>query len=134
MRNDRDPDEPLITEAPPEELHVPQWGGDQWIESETDEHREAREEAEATAERERLDAMAVTRRQAKQALLMSGLLANVQPAIDDITDDTERGMVQIFWDDSTTFERNNPQLIALGEALELSDQQIDDLFIQASEL
>jgi len=76
----------------------------------------------------------VTRRQAKQALLMSALLANVQPAIDAIEDETERGMVQIFWDDSTTFERNNPQLIALGEALELTDEQIDDLFIQASEL
>ena len=45
-RKERAPDEPLITEAPPEELHVPEWNGDQWIEGETDEQREAREAQE----------------------------------------------------------------------------------------
>ena len=76
----------------------------------------------------------VTRRQAKQALLLFGLLANVQPAIDAIEDEVERGMVQIFWDDATSFERSNAQLIALGVALGLTDEQIDDLFVQASGL
>jgi len=59
--NDRDPDEPLITQAPPEELHVPQWDGEQWIEGETAEQRESREQAreqkEADEERERRNAL-----------------------------------------------------------------------------
>lgn len=76
----------------------------------------------------------VSRRQAKQALLLSGLFSNVQPAIDDIEDDTERQMVQIYWDDATVFERSNAQLVGLGKTLGLTEEQIDDLFIQASGL
>ena len=48
------PGDPLITEAPPEELHVPEWQNGAWAEAETAEQREAREEAEAQAERDRL--------------------------------------------------------------------------------
>lgn len=76
----------------------------------------------------------VTRRQAKQALLLNGLLGNVQPAIDAITDATQRGLIQIEWDDSQVFERNRPALIALGTALGLSDAQLDALFIEAAQL
>lgn len=76
----------------------------------------------------------VTRRQAKQALLLNGLLPSVQPAIDAIPDPTQRAMIQIEWDDSQVFERDRPALIALGTALGLSSAQLDALFIQASTL
>ena len=76
----------------------------------------------------------VTRRQAKQALLLNGLLANVQPAIDAVPDATQRAMIQIEWDDSQVFERDRPALIALGSALGLSSAQLDALFIQAAQL
>lgn len=76
----------------------------------------------------------VTRRQAKQSLLLNGLLANVQPAIDAIPDATQRAMIQIEWDDSQVFERDRPALIALGSALGLSAAQLDALFIQAAQL
>jgi hypothetical protein len=76
----------------------------------------------------------VTRRQARQALLLSGKLAQVQPAIDSIPDPIQRGMVQIEWDDSQTFERNRPALIALATAIGLDSAQIDNLFIEASKL
>jgi len=56
-RNDRDPDDPLITKAPPEGLHVPQWDGEQWVEGETAEQREARKKKEADAEREQRNAL-----------------------------------------------------------------------------
>lgn len=76
----------------------------------------------------------VTRRQAKQALLLNGLLGNVQPAIDAIPDAMQRAMIQIEWDDSQVFERGRPALIALGSALGLSSAQLDALFIQAAQL
>lgn len=76
----------------------------------------------------------VTRRQAKQALLLHGLLGNVQPAIDAIPDATQRAMIQIEWDDSQVFERNRPALIALGAALGLTNAQLDALFIEAAQL
>jgi hypothetical protein len=76
----------------------------------------------------------VTRRQAKEALLLNGLLANVQPAIDAITDATQRGLMQIEWDDAQTFERNHASLIQLATALGLDSAGIDALFVQAAAL
>ena len=76
----------------------------------------------------------VTRRQARQALLLAGLLASVQPAIDAIADATERGLMQIWWDDSLDFERSNSALITMATALGLDSAGIDDLFILAATL
>ena len=76
----------------------------------------------------------VTRRQARQALLLAGLLDNVQPAIDSIADPVQRSMAQIEWDDSQQFERKRPLLIALAAALGLGEEALDNLFIQAAQL
>ena len=90
--------------------------------------------ADIEAKRKAAVPASVTRRQAKQALLLNGLLANVQPAIDAIPDATQRAMIQIEWDDSQVFERDRPALIALGSALGLTSVQLDDLFIGAAQL
>ena len=90
--------------------------------------------ADIEAKRKASVPASVTRRQAKQALLLNGLLANVQPAIDAIPDATQRAMIQIEWDDSQVFERDRPALIALGSALGLTSVQLDDLFIEAAQL
>ena len=76
----------------------------------------------------------VTRRQARQALLIAGHLSSVQFAIDSIPDALQRGMVQIEWDDSQMFERQRPTLISLASAIGMDSQAIDDLFIQAAKL
>ena len=76
----------------------------------------------------------VTRRQAKQALALNGLLSSVQPALDAIPDATQRTLMQIEWDDSQVFERHRPSLIALATALGLSSAQFDALFTQAAAL
>jgi hypothetical protein len=62
------------------------------------------------------------------------MLDNVQPAIDAIPDATQRGLVQIEWDDSQEFIRTRPVLIALASALGLNSGQLDTLFIQAAAL
>lgn len=77
---------------------------------------------------------AVTRRQAKQALLLAGLLHEVQPAIDAIADVTQRGLMQLEWDESLNFERNRPGLIQLAGALGLNSAALDQLFITAGNL
>lgn len=76
----------------------------------------------------------VTRRQARQALLLAGKLSAVQPAIDAIADPTQRALVQIEWEDSLEFERNRPSLIALATAIGLDATGIDALFVQAAAL
>lgn len=78
---------------------------------------------------------AITRRQAKQQLLIAGLLDQVQPALDAIENETERAMMQIYWDDSQEFYREHPQLIALATGpLGLTESQLDELFISAGAL
>ena len=76
----------------------------------------------------------VTRRQARQALLLAGLLDNVQPAIDAIPDSVQRQMAQIEWDDSLEFQRNRPLLVQLGHAIGLDDAGLDALFTTAKGL
>lgn len=90
--------------------------------------------ADIEAKRKAFVPASVTRRQAKQALLLNGFLANVQPAIDAIPDAAQRAMIQIEWDDSQVFERDRTALIALGSALGLTSVQLDDLFIEAAQL
>lgn len=76
----------------------------------------------------------VTRRQARQALLLNDLLKNVQPAIDAIPDTLQRGMAQIEWDDATDFERTRPLVVQIGAAIGLDDVGLDNIFIQAAGL
>ena len=76
----------------------------------------------------------VSRRQGRQALLLAGKLSLVQPAIDAIADATQRGMAQIYWDDSQEFERNHANLFALASQIGLTPDDLDSLFITAKAL
>jgi len=76
----------------------------------------------------------VTRRQARQALLLAGLLDQVQVAIDAIPDPVQRGMLQIEWDDGQEFDRDRSTVLTIGAALGLDGAGLDQLFIAAAAL
>lgn len=76
----------------------------------------------------------VTRRQAREALLNIGLLDDVEMAIANIEDATERKRAEIYWLDSATFERAHPMLAQIAGSIGLTDAEIDDLFIEAATL
>ena len=76
----------------------------------------------------------ITKRQAKQQLLLDGKLNQVQEVIDYISDETKRMMAQLYWDESTEFERSHPTLVELGTALGLTEAELDMMFINASKL
>lgn len=76
----------------------------------------------------------VTRRQARQALLLAGLLDSVVPAIEAIPDAMQRRLAQIEWDDSQTYERQRPLVIQIGAALGLDAAGLDALFVHAATL
>ena len=73
----------------------------------------------------------VTRRQARQALLLGGLLDQVIATIAAIEDPVERRMAQIEWEDAQEFERTRPLVLQMGAALNLD---LDALFIHAAAL
>lgn len=68
-------------------------------------------------------------RQAKLALLGAGLLDDIENAMAS----ADRS-VQISWEYATEFERDNPLILYFQSRLNLSKEQVDNLFIQAKGL
>ena len=72
----------------------------------------------------------VTMRQARLALLQSGLLQTIQDAIANGTDEA----MKIEWEYATEVKRDWDSLVTLTTALGITDLQLDDLFQLASTL
>jgi hypothetical protein len=77
---------------------------------------------------------AVTMRQARLALLQAGLLSQVDTAINSITDPLEKQAAQIEWEYATVVDRNSQFVQNLAAGLELTEEQLDQLFTTASSL
>jgi hypothetical protein len=75
----------------------------------------------------------VTMRQARLALLADGKLADVEPAIATLPS-PDKEAAQIEWEYATDVQRDWPTLLALAPALNLTDSDLDALFIQAATL
>lgn len=86
------------------------------------------------AEQPAIVPQSVTRRQARQALLLAELLDDVEPAIAAIPDPVQRRMAQIEWEDSLEFVRTRPLVIQIGAALGLDEAALDQMFITAASL
>lgn len=70
----------------------------------------------------------VTKLQAKLQLLEIGLLDEVEVLVEqDIK-------VKLYWKDASNFYRSDEILLGMAIALGLNDEQLDDLFLQASKL
>ena len=72
-------------------------------------------------------AASLTRARFKLSLLEGGYLADVEAAYPSWPK-----AVQIMWDDSSTFERLHPELLALAAAMGYTDEQLDAIFGIAS--
>ncbi len=75
----------------------------------------------------------VTMRQARLALLQTGLLEQVNIAIQNLPG-SQGEAARIEWEFSSTVERNRPLLQSLVVALNLTEAQLDDLFNLAATL
>lgn len=72
---------------------------------------------------------ALTRRQFRLALATNGYnLADIEILIAQIEDDMQRQIIQIEWQDATVFERTNPTLLMMAELMQLTSEQIDQLW------
>ena len=75
----------------------------------------------------------ISARQARLALLKLNKLADVNAAIQSMPSPGKE-LAQIEWEYASSIERQNPVVIALGAALGLSEDGINSLFIQGSQL
>lgn len=70
----------------------------------------------------------ITRLQAKLQLLAIGLL-------DEVEESTKQDRrAELYWNDATEFCRTDGILIDIATTIGLNDEQLDDLFLQASKL
>ncbi|WP_417835244.1 MULTISPECIES: hypothetical protein [Pseudomonadota] len=76
----------------------------------------------------------VSSRQGMEQLIRSGLDEQVDSAINGITNPVERKLARNWLDKASVWERNNPQLLAIGSALGLTSVDVDALFIEAASL
>lgn len=76
----------------------------------------------------------VTRAQGKAALITAGLWADVLAFVESITDPTEKALALVALNDTTHWQRTSPFLNGAATALGLTEQQLDDLFVQAAEI
>lgn len=67
--------------------------------------------------------------QGRIALLNAGLLDQAQAAVN-----AAGGATAIWWEYALVWERSNPLLKSIGQALNLTDAQIDQLFTAASSI
>lgn len=71
----------------------------------------------------------VTRFQARAALHLDGLLAQVEEAMSSPSTDV---LMRLAWTDAQEFRRTSPTVLAMAVALGLSDQKLDELFTAAA--
>ena len=77
--------------------------------------------------------VSISMRQARLALLQAGLLSAVEAAINDLTE-PDKSAARIEWEYATEMRRDHALIAALAVEMQLSDQQIDELFIAAAGL
>lgn len=75
----------------------------------------------------------VSMRQARLALLGAGLLGAVESGIDGLPE-PDRSAARIEWEYATELRRDHPLIVSLALQLDLSEQQVDALFIAASQI
>ena len=73
--------------------------------------------------------MVCSRFQAKAALHLAGLLPQVEAAIANADP-----LTQLAWAEAVEYSRHSPAILTLAGALELTDEQVDDLFRTAMQI
>lgn len=76
----------------------------------------------------------VLRSEGKAVLIQAGLWDSVVAYVESISDPTQQALARVTLDDTVHWRRDSPTLNAAAAALGLTDQQLDDLFIAASEI
>lgn len=76
----------------------------------------------------------ISLRQCRELLIRTGRFQEVTSIINSIEDETERLIVENYFNNSQEFERNHHMLGLIATALGMSEIEVDDFFLEASEL
>ena len=76
----------------------------------------------------------VSRAQGKLALIQAGLWPAAIAFVDGITDPAQKAYAEVALNDTQEWRRDSPFLASAAAALDLSEEQLDELFITAGGL
>lgn len=76
----------------------------------------------------------VSRAQGKAALIQAGYWAIVVAFVDAIPDQTTKALAEVALYDTTNWQRNSPFLSAAAQAINLTESDLDQLFLTASQI
>ncbi len=76
----------------------------------------------------------ISLRQCRELLIRTGRFQEITSIINSIEDETERLVVENYFNNSQEFERNHHMLGLITTALGMSEIEVDDFFLEASEL
>ena len=76
----------------------------------------------------------ISLRQCRELLIRTGRFQEVTSIINSIEDETEKLIVENYFNNSQEFERNHHMLGLITTALGRSEAEVDDFFLEASEL
>jgi hypothetical protein len=77
----------------------------------------------------------ISARQVRIWLLQHGIsLQQVETAIDSIQDPILKDITKVEWEYAPYIERNHPMLVPLAQALGLTQEQLDQAFIEAQNI
>ena len=85
-------------------------------------------DADRAAILKRQQLSSLTRRQFKLALLENGLLSTVEQMIESIEDPTVKARIQIEYNESERFERSNESVQYMLGVLNLTTDQVDEMW------
>lgn len=78
--------------------------------------------------------LTVTPRQIRVALILSGISLDLIEQTINSLEEPNRSIVRVTWEYSVEFQRNNPFIVSMAPLLNLTESQVDQLFILASTL
>ena len=102
----------------------PIWNGTEWIEGATPE-----EIAEANKP---IVPESISQMKLRKQLVLSGIsIASIDALIQSLPQ-PNRDLIYTMWEYSVVFDRNNPELNAMAEMLNISQEQLDNIFINGN--
>jgi len=103
----------------------PVWNGTQWEEGATQQDLEDYRKSQVPPE--------VQLWRIRTILKLSQLEAQIETVLDSLPEPSKTA-ANYIWNYGTTVERNSQTVLLIQTTLQLTDEQVDDLFIQANEI
>ena len=115
----------ILIETPITESFIKsKWNGTQWIEGAT-----PKEIAEASKP---IVPDSISQMKLRKQLILSGISIDSIDALIQSLPQPNRDLIYTMWEYAVVFDRHNPELNAMAQMLEITQQQLDEIFINGN--